>query len=61
MIRKKASDFRYDTGETRVPLGAVGEKVNLNDILEIVKFLIPNEKKDEASYNSQLYLIINLQ
>lgn len=54
MEEKKAkSDFRYSTGEAKVPWAAVGENVNTDDILEIVKFLIPpGENKDE--YNEQL-------
>ncbi|MBI3990901.1 MAG: DegT/DnrJ/EryC1/StrS family aminotransferase [Candidatus Omnitrophica bacterium] len=50
MIKKKASDFRYDTGETRVPWSTVGEKINLADIFEIVKFLIRGKDK---SYDGQ--------
>ena len=54
MKRKKiASDFRYDTGETQVPWAAVGEKVNLDDILEIIKFFIPRGKSDQRSYREQ--------
>lgn len=49
---KKASDFRYDTGETRVPWSAIGEKVELADILEIVRFLI-RKGKNERSYKRQ--------
>ncbi|MDD3726337.1 MAG: DegT/DnrJ/EryC1/StrS family aminotransferase, partial [Candidatus Ratteibacteria bacterium] len=46
MEKKKSSDFRYDTGEAIVPWAAVGENINLNDIEEILKFLIqPVDKK----------------
>lgn len=53
MKKKQASDFRYDTGETRVPWATVGEKVNLDDILEIIKFLISPGKKDRTGYKEQ--------
>lgn len=52
MDKKKASDFRYDTGETRVPWSAIGEKVELADILEIVKFLI-RTGRNERIYKRQ--------
>lgn len=45
---KKSSDFRYDTGETKVLWTAVGELVNNKDILEIIRFLIqPGKNKKE--------------
>lgn len=34
------SDFRYNTGKTKVPWAAVGENYNAEDVLEIVKFLM---------------------
>lgn len=37
---KKATDFRYNTGETKVPWAAVGENYNVNDLMEIIKFLM---------------------
>jgi dTDP-4-amino-4,6-dideoxygalactose transaminase len=49
---KKTSDFRYDTGEARVPWATVGEKVNVNDIEEVIKFLIPGGD-DSQVYNKQ--------
>jgi len=59
MKKKKArTDFRYDTGEARVPWAAVGEKVNVDDIVEIIKFLVPGGEKDE-NYNRQLSQIEN--
>ncbi|MDD2477019.1 MAG: DegT/DnrJ/EryC1/StrS family aminotransferase [Dysgonamonadaceae bacterium] len=51
---KKKSDFRYDTGEARVPWAAVGEHVNVNDIAEMIKFLIPG---DDPSYSEQLKVV----
>ena len=51
--KKVKSDFRYDTGATKVPWAAVGENVNTDDLCEIIKFLIP--RSEEASgYNEQL-------
>lgn len=52
--KKSGSDFRYDTGEARVPWDAVGEKINSDDVLEIVRFLIPKGDKDGAAYKKQL-------
>lgn len=34
------SDFRYNTGDTKVPWAAVGENFNAEDVLEIIKFLM---------------------
>lgn len=45
-MAKKATDFRYNTGETRVPWAAVGENYNADDLLAIVKFLMQGEGKD---------------
>ncbi|HOK56663.1 MAG TPA: DegT/DnrJ/EryC1/StrS family aminotransferase [bacterium] len=45
MKKKKISDFRYDTGPARIPWSAVGEKIKLQDIMEILKFLIPPKNK----------------
>nr|MBQ4317889.1 DegT/DnrJ/EryC1/StrS family aminotransferase [Clostridia bacterium] len=42
-MSKKSSDFRYNTGETKVPWAAVGENYNAADTLEIVKFLMQGE------------------
>ncbi|HHW48553.1 MAG TPA: DegT/DnrJ/EryC1/StrS family aminotransferase [Clostridiaceae bacterium] len=42
-MRKKPSDFRYNTGDARVPWAAVGENYNVSDILEIIKFLMQGE------------------
>ena len=40
MENKKASDFRYNTGETRVPWAAVGEDYNARDVMAFIRFLI---------------------
>ena len=39
----KATDFRYNTGATKVPWAAVGENYNVNDLMEIIKFLMQGE------------------
>ena len=50
MAKKKASDFRYNTGETRVPWAAVGENYNAEDLMAIVGFLMKGQgaEYDEA-------------
>ena len=40
---KKVSDFRYNTGETKVPWAAVGENYNARDLMEVVRFLMQGE------------------
>ena len=42
-MKKQTSDFRYNTGATRVPWAAVGENYNLHDLMEIIKFLMQGE------------------
>jgi len=41
--KKKDSDFRYNTGETKVPWAAVGENYNAQDLMSIVKFMMDGE------------------
>ena len=43
MAKKKASDFRYNTGETKVPWAAVGENYNAEDLMAIVKFMMKGD------------------
>ena len=45
-MKKKASDFRYNTGETKVPWAAVGENYNAEDLMAIVKFMMKGSGKD---------------
>lgn len=52
--KKNSSDFRYDTGEARVPWAAVGEPVRDKDVLEFVKFLIPPAADTSKAYHAQL-------
>ncbi len=40
------TDFRYNTGATRVPWAAVGENYNAHDLMEIIAFLMQGEGKE---------------
>ena len=40
---KQTTDFRYNTGATKVPWPAVGENYNVNDTVEVIKFLMRGE------------------
>lgn len=40
IMGKKVSDFRYNTGETRVPWAAVGENYNVQDLMALIQFLM---------------------
>jgi len=42
----KQSDFRYNTGATRVPWAAVGENYNVHDLMEVIRFLMQGEGKE---------------
>ena len=42
----KSTDFRYNTGATRVPWAAVGENYNAQDLMEIIRFLMQGEGKE---------------
>lgn len=47
-MSERASDFRYSTGEARVPWAAVGEHLNADDVEAILRFLIrPREDSTE--------------
>jgi dTDP-4-amino-4,6-dideoxygalactose transaminase len=39
-MSKETTDFRYNTGATKVPWAAIGEDYNAQDLMEIVKFLM---------------------
>ena len=51
MSENTASDFRYNTGESNVPWSAVGENYSVDDVMEIIRFLI---KGDGAEYALKL-------
>lgn len=40
---KKASDFRYNTGASRVPWAAVGENYNKEDVMAVIRFMMQGE------------------
>ena len=42
----KTTDFRYNTGATKVPWAAVGENYNVSDLMEIIRFLMQGEGKE---------------
>ena len=45
-MEKKASDFRYNTGETKVPWAAVGENYNAQDVMAFIEFLMQGQGSD---------------
>lgn len=47
---KQTTDFRYNTGATKVPWAAVGENYNVHDLMEIIRFLMQGngEEYDNA-------------
>jgi len=51
--KKAAVDFRYDTGEARVPWAAVGESVKENEIAEMLRFLCPPAEGNKTRYETQ--------
>jgi dTDP-4-amino-4,6-dideoxygalactose transaminase len=53
MRKQKASDFRYNTGAAKVPWATVGENVRCEDIMEMVRFLVPRGNAPSAKYNAQ--------
>ena len=42
----KSTDFRYNTGETRVPWAAVGENYNKEDLMAVIRFLMKGEGEE---------------
>ena len=46
---KETSDFRYNTGNTKVPWAAVGENYNAQDVMEFVKFLMNGKGKEYSA------------
>ncbi|MDR1947986.1 MAG: DegT/DnrJ/EryC1/StrS family aminotransferase [Spirochaetaceae bacterium] len=48
---KKTSDFRYNTGEAKVPWAAVGENYNARDLKAVVRFLMQGQGE---AYNKAL-------
>jgi len=50
----RASDFRYDTGATKVPWAAVGENINAQDLLRLIRFFVGPRAADDATYAERL-------
>ena len=48
-MSKETSDFRYNTGDTKVPWAAVGENYNAADVMELVKFLMEGKGKEHTA------------
>jgi perosamine synthetase len=46
MANKKASDFRYNTGETKVPWAAVGENYNVEDLMAFIGFMMQGKGQE---------------
>jgi perosamine synthetase len=51
--KKKPSDFRYSTGDTKVPWHAVGEPYRVGDVLDVVRFLLP-AKEGAKNYKARI-------
>ena len=56
MPRKKesASDFRYSTGKAKVPWSAVGEFMQVDDVMRTIEFLVRARPDGQSAYERQL-------
>jgi dTDP-4-amino-4,6-dideoxygalactose transaminase len=45
----ETSDFRYNTGNTKVPWAAVGENYNAADMMELVKFMMNGKGREYSA------------
>lgn len=52
--KESVSDFRYNTGEARVPWAAVGESIRGQDVSALVKFLLRPAKGRDKEYKARL-------
>lgn len=52
---KKSTDFRYNTGETKVPWAAVGEDYNAADLMEVIRFLMQGNGPEYEQACSAVY------
>ncbi len=48
-----AGDFRYDTGEARVPWAAIGEHLANEDLMRMIRFLVRPEAGKDAEYEAR--------
>lgn len=52
---KQTTDFRYNTGETKVPWAAVGENYNASDLMEIIRFMMQGQGEEYEQACSAVY------
>ena len=50
----RESDFRYSTGDAKVPWAAVGEHADLSDVMALVEFLVRPREGAQAEYDEHL-------
>jgi len=58
MARRRAVDFRYGTGEARVPWAAVGEVVRTEDIAALLQLLIPPPADGRRRYDAAFRRVV---
>jgi dTDP-4-amino-4,6-dideoxygalactose transaminase len=58
-MAKKASDFRYNTGDSKVPWAAVGENYNAQDVMAFVRFLMQGSGKDYQETLEEVEAAVN--
>ena len=51
--KSKASDFRYETGPAKVAWPAVGEPLRIDDVMQVIEFLVPASSDQQAAYRRQ--------
>ncbi len=51
----KSTDFRYNTGATKVPWAAVGENYNLTDMMEVIRFMMQGKGEDYEEACARVY------
>ena len=52
---KKSTDFRYNTGDTKVPWAAVGENYSAADLMEIIRFMMQGQGEEYEQACAALY------
>ena len=50
----ETTDFRYNTGETKVPWAAVGENYNADDLMAIVRFLMQGDGAEHEAATAEV-------
>ena len=58
MAPRRAADFRYGTGEARVPWSAVGEVVRSEDITAMLRFILPPPAGDRQAYEAAFKRVV---